>query len=53
MAIDKALKEDVMLYLEVLDMDYDDFLNESYRKFINDNKKEFSEKVKELVKLVK
>lgn len=53
MAIDKALKEEMMLYLEVLEMDYDDFLNESHKKFINDNKSEFKKKVKELIKLVK
>lgn len=52
MSIDKSLKEEAMLYLEVLEIDHDDFLNESYRKFINDNKNEFKKKVKELIKLV-
>lgn len=53
MAIDKSLKEEVMLYLEVLEIEHDDFINETYKKFIEDNKNEFKKKVKELVKLVK
>ncbi len=53
MAIDKSLKEDVMLYLDVLEIKYDDFLNEVHRKFLEEHKKEFQDKVKELVKLVK
>ncbi|MDL5120575.1 hypothetical protein QRW90_16465 [Clostridioides difficile] len=53
MAVDKQLKEEALLYLEVLEKDHDEFLNESYKKFIEDNKIEFKKKVKELVKLVK
>ncbi len=53
MAVDKSLKEEAMLYLDVLEIEHDDFINEAYKKFIEENRNEFKKKVKELVKLVK
>lgn len=53
MAVDKQLKEEALLYLEVLEKDHDEFLNEAYKKFIEDNKVEFKKKVKELIQLTK
>ena len=53
MAIDKSLKEDVVLYLDVLDIKYDEFLDEVHRKFLEEHKKEFQDKVRELNKIYK
>lgn len=53
MAIDKQLKEEAMLYLDVLEKEHDEFLNEAYGKFVEDNKVEFKKRVKELIKLAK
>lgn len=52
MAIDKKLKKKVISMMEVLAIDYEDWLNEQHKKFKEDREDEYDEKAIEMYKLL-
>lgn len=52
MAIDKKLKKKVISMMGVLDIDYEDWLNEQHKKFKEDREDEYDEKAIEMYKLL-
>ncbi|CEK40071.1 hypothetical protein [Paraclostridium sordellii] len=52
MAIDKKLKKKVISMMEVLDIDYEDWLNEQHKKFKEGREDEYDEKAIEMYKLL-
>lgn len=52
MSMDKKLKKKVISMMEVLDINYEDWLNEQHQKFKEEKEDEYDEKAIEMYKLL-
>lgn len=52
MALDKRLKKKVISMMEVLDVNYEDWLDDQHKKFKEEREDEYDEKAIEMYKLL-